>query len=283
LAELLREFDDVVNTSKTLPTQPATNDVFHHIQTSGPPISSKFRCLDEEKLRAAKLEFEQLEKDGVVRRSDSRWALPLHMVQKADGSWRPCGNYRRLNLVTQPDSYPLPNMLDFANDAAGKQDLFEEGVSSNPHASRRHLQNSHHNSIWPVQVYQYAVWSLHASNTFQHKMDRVKNKLAFCFAFQNDLEVESHTNQEHRQHLHTIFLHSREHGLVINAEKCIFCVPSIDFLGHRVTPLLQYISAAVDFPQPSTVKELQAFLGMLNFYRRFLPAIANILVCSQTL
>jgi hypothetical protein len=70
--------------------------------------------------------------------------------------------------------------------------------------------------------------------------------------------------------------------LVINAEKCIFGVPSIDFLGHRVdaagvTPLPQYVSAVVDFPQPSTVKELQAFLGMLNFYRRFLPAIADIL------
>ena len=54
-------------------------------------------------------------------------------------------------------------------------------------------------------------------------------------------------------------------------------MPSIDFLRHTVTPLLQYVSAVVDFPQPSTVKELQAFLGMLNFYRRFLPAIADIL------
>jgi hypothetical protein len=88
--------------------------------------------------------------------------------------------------------------------------------------------------------------------------------------------VTSHTDKEHRQHLYTIFLRLREHGLVING------VSSIDFLGQRVdaasvTPLPQYVSAVVDFPQPSTVKELQAFLGMLNFYRRFLPAIADIL------
>jgi hypothetical protein len=82
LAELLREFDDVVNTSKTLPPLSATKDVFHHIKTSGPPISFKICHLDEE-LRAAKLEFEQLEK---VCRSDSPWVSPLHMVQKADGS-----------------------------------------------------------------------------------------------------------------------------------------------------------------------------------------------------
>jgi hypothetical protein len=70
--------------------------------------------------------------------------------------------------------------------------------------------------------------------------------------------------------------------LVINAEKCVFGVSSIDFLGHRVdssgvTPLPQYVSAVVDFPRPSTVKELQAFLGMLNFYRRFLPSVADTL------
>jgi hypothetical protein len=121
-----------------------------------------------------------------------------------------------------------------------------------------------------------------ASNTFQRKMDRVKNKLSFCFAFQDDLEVASRTEKEPRQHLCTIFQRLQEHGLVINAEKCIFDVASIDFLGHRVdaagvTTLSQYVSAVVDFPQPSTVKELQAFLGMLNFYRRFLPAIANFL------
>jgi hypothetical protein len=97
LAALLREFDYVI-TFKTLPPLPAKNDVFHHIKTSVLPICSKFRHLDEENLRAAKLEFEQLEKDGVVHRSNSPWALPL---QKADGSWRTCSDFRRINLVTQ--------------------------------------------------------------------------------------------------------------------------------------------------------------------------------------
>jgi hypothetical protein len=118
LAALLREFEDVVNTSKTLPPLPATDDVFHHIKTSSLHISSKFCRLDEEKLRAAKLEFEQLKKDAVIHHLDSPWASPLHMVQKADGSWRPCGDFCCLSLVMQPNSYPLPNMLDFANVAA---------------------------------------------------------------------------------------------------------------------------------------------------------------------
>ena len=62
---------------------------------------------------------EQRGLEEIIRRSDSPWASPLHMVKKPDGSWRPCGDYRRLNLVTVPDSYPLPNMMDFQAKVAG--------------------------------------------------------------------------------------------------------------------------------------------------------------------
>jgi hypothetical protein len=114
---LLDEFPAVVCASKPLP--PVSHDVVHHIVTHGPPIASKFRKLDDEKLAAAKAEFKQLEEDDIIQRSTSPWSSPLHMVRKADGSWRPCGDFRRLNLVTEPDVYPLPNMLDFTAKAAG--------------------------------------------------------------------------------------------------------------------------------------------------------------------
>jgi hypothetical protein len=55
-----------------------------------------------------------MEAEGIVRWSTSPWSSPLNLVQKTDGSWRPCGDFRWLNLVTQVDSYPLPNMLDFS-------------------------------------------------------------------------------------------------------------------------------------------------------------------------
>ncbi len=117
LKAFLAEFEDVVCPSKVLP--PVGTDVEHHIKTSGPPIASRLCRLDAEKLVAAKAEFLQLEKDGIVWRSDSPWSSPLPMVRKADGSWRPCGDFLRLNMVTVADSYPLPNMLDFTSKAAG--------------------------------------------------------------------------------------------------------------------------------------------------------------------
>ena len=109
-------FQDVLNPKGDL--QRTSEDVAHHLQTRGPPIASKFRRLDSEKLAAAKKEFLALERAGIVRRSTSPWASPLHMVRKQDGMWQPCGDYRRLNSVTVPDKYPVPNMLDFAARAA---------------------------------------------------------------------------------------------------------------------------------------------------------------------
>jgi hypothetical protein len=53
-----------------------------------------------------------MEKQGIIRRSNSQWSSPLHMVCKADGSWRPCGDFRHLNLITRPDRYTCPNIGD---------------------------------------------------------------------------------------------------------------------------------------------------------------------------
>jgi hypothetical protein len=113
---LLQRFEGVVNPSKVLPQ--TCHRVEHHLETRGPPIASPFRWLDAAKL-AAKAEFAALERDGIIRRSSSPWASPLHMVKKPDGSWQCCGNYHRLNNVTVPDTYPLPNMVDVSSRVAG--------------------------------------------------------------------------------------------------------------------------------------------------------------------
>ncbi len=117
LAELLRHFDTVLNAEGRLP--PSTHGVEHHIVTAGRPVTAKFRRIDDSKLEAAKAEFASMEREGIVRRSASCWSSPLHMVLKSDGTWRPCGDYRLLNLATEADCYPLPNMTDLSSRVVG--------------------------------------------------------------------------------------------------------------------------------------------------------------------
>ena len=92
-----------------------THGVEHHIVTSGRPITAKFRRLDNNKLAAAREEFQRLEKEGIIHRSNSDWASPLHMVKK----WWPCGDYHRLNIISETDCYLLPNMADITSSLAG--------------------------------------------------------------------------------------------------------------------------------------------------------------------
>ena len=281
---LLEEFPEVVNASKRLPA--VDHDVVHHIVTSGPPISAKFRRLDGEKLAAAKAEFKQLQEDGIIQRSTSPWSSPLHMVRKQDGSWRPCGDFRRLNLVTEPDVYPLPNMLDFAAKAAGCTVFSKIDLRKGYHQIPVNPADVPKTAITtPFGLFEYKRLPFglrNAASTFQRHIDRAIEEVDAAFAFADDILVCSVDHAAHEVHLRQLLTALSRHSLVINALKCVWGVASIDFLGHRVSatgvqPLPSHVAAVQDFPRPENVKELQAFLGMVNFYRRFLPAIAKTL------
>jgi hypothetical protein len=81
----------------------------HHITTSGPPLHARARRLDGEKLAIAKAELAEMERLGIICRSDSPWASPLHIAPKPGGGWQPCGNFWLLNDFTVDDRYPLPH------------------------------------------------------------------------------------------------------------------------------------------------------------------------------
>ena len=122
-----------------------------------------------------------------------------------------------------------------------------------------------------------------AAQTFQRMMDRVTQGLENIFVYLVDILIASETASQHEADLRTLFHRLEQHNLIINRNKCVFGVNEIAFLGHRVnekgiTPLPEKVRAIRDFPKPRSVKSLQEFLGMLNYYHRFLPHIAAKLI-----
>jgi hypothetical protein len=116
-----------------------------------------------------------------------------------------------------------------------------------------------------------------AGMTFQCLMDRCLNGLPHIFVYLYDILIASPCMQSHKQHVAEVLNILQNNGLVINTAKCIFGVAAVDFLGHRVSstgikPLADRVVAIQAFPQPNTIKELQSFLGLVNFYRCFVPA-----------
>jgi hypothetical protein len=121
-----------------------------------------------------------------------------------------------------------------------------------------------------------------AGASFQRHMDHALKDLDATFAFVDDVLVCSVDHAAHQKHLRQLFEALQRHNLVLHAEKCVWGASSIDFLGHRVSaggvqPLPSHVAAVQEFPRPVTVRELQAFLGMVNFYRRFLPVVTKTL------
>ena len=282
--QLLLDFPAVTNLSKKLPT--VIHKVQHHIETVGRPVSAKYRRLDAEKLAAAKAEFQEMERQGIVRRSDSSWASPLHMVKKSDGTWRPCGDFRRLNVQTQPDRYTCPNIGDLTARLAGCKVFSKLDLRKGYHqVPVRPADIKKTAIITPFGLFEFLRMPFglrNAGQTFQRMMDNVLGGLECAFVYLDDVLVASSNHQEHTAHLKEVLSRLQRHGLVLNAEKCQLGVSELDYLGHHVTasgiqPIADRVATIKKFPQPKTVGQLQTYLGMVNFYRRFLPAAARVL------
>ena len=115
-----------------------------------------------------------------------------------------------------------------------------------------------------------------AEQAFQRLMDTVFQNINCVFVYLDDILIASSNAHQHIEDLHIVCGRLKQFGLTIRLEKCIFGVSKIDFQGHEICkngsiPQPGKVKPISDFPQPNTVKSLQGFLGMVNFYHRYIP------------
>lgn len=278
-ADLLQKY---IHITKSTPFKPKkSSDLEHHIITTGPPVTERYRKLFGDKAIAAKTEIQRLLDFEVIRPSSSAWASPIHLVKKKNGSYRLCGDYRKLNSVTVIDKYAPPLIQSLFLVTHGKQ------IFSTIDLDRAYNQIPVHDSdisktaiTTPWGLYEYLGMPFglkNATQTFQRYMDYIFRGLDYVFIYIDDILIMSENDAQHRDHLQQVLQRLSDNNLSININKCTFGKSTVNFLGYQISnggflPNPDRVEAILNFPSPTTVREMRRFLGMFNHYR---PCIKN--------
>ncbi len=286
LRALLREYADVFAvcdedlgyTDRVKHEIPVTDDV---------PVAQAYRRIPPNQFEEVREHITGLLKKGIIKESSSPYASPVVLVRKTDGSLRLCVDYRKLNSKTQRDAFPLPR-IDESLDALCHAQVFSTiDLASGYHQVAMHEKDQYKTAfVTPFGLYEYVRMPFGLCNapaTFQRLMQAVMGDLVFqmVLVYLDDLLVYSSTFEAHLSRLETVLCRLREAGLKIKVEKCHFLQAEVRFLGHQVSaqgvgPDPDKLSAVVQWPVPSTVKQLRSFLGFCSYYRRFIAGFSKV-------
>lgn len=242
----------------------------HVIVTKSPPIKQKYYRVSPVMQKHIDKELEEMLNEGIIEESNSPWASPIILVKKkAKDSYRFCVDYRKLNTVTERDSYPLPNVSDTLDKLKDARYLSSLDIKS-AYWQVPVAESSRPYTAFTVPnrgLFQFRrmPFGLHnAPATWQRLIDRVLGpKLEpFVFVYLDDVVIVTQTLEHHLVVLEEVFERLREANLTVSWEKCQFCRPEMKYLGYvvdrnglHVDP--DKVRAMLELPVPKTVSEVR--------------------------
>ena len=236
-------------------------------------------------------ELDKLEKQGVWKKVQySKWAAPIVTVLKdaknPGGAIRICGDYKiTVNAVAQLDNYPIPNTTEqLATLAGGKKfskiDLRQAYQQlALDDESKELLTVNTHKGLYQPERLQFGVHS--ATGIFQREIERILQDFPSVLVRIDDILMTGKTDEEHFWTLVWVLLVLEQAGFTVGPEKCEFFKKEVTFCGYRVSqdgvkPMEKNVKAVLEAPEPTNISELKSFLGMINYYQNYLPALATV-------
>ena len=232
-------------------------------------------------------ELDRLEASGVVKQVEySEWAAPIVPVPKKNGQFHICGDFKvTINQALDVDQHPLPKPEDlFASLAGGKTfsklDL-SQAYQQLPldEESTKFVAVNTHRELYCYTRLPFGVAS--APALFQKLMDTVLQGISHVICYIDDILVTGTNHKDHLCNLATVFERLRHHNFRLKPDKCKFLKDSVKFLGHTIDAdglhaMPGKVEAIVRAPEPRNIQELRSFLGLLNYYGKFVPNLSTL-------
>jgi len=233
-------------------------------------------------------QLQEMAKEGIIRQSNSPWCAPAVYVPKSNGEVRICVDFVQLNKLTKKDSYPVPRADGPQQKLAGKKifskiDLrsaYWQFPMSEESIEKTAFCPGPGYGLWEFTVMPYGLTG--ATQTCQRGLDEVLKNCKDCVDnYVDDCIIFSDTLDSHIDHLQRVLGQLQSAGFTLRGSKCCFGMSSathlgFDYSGDGIKPSAEKARAIVDWPLPTSQKEVRSFLGLANFYRRFIPQFSSI-------
>jgi len=261
-----------------------------------PTYQAQYRMAPAERL-AVKTQCDEYLKAGIISPSFSPNSAPIILVKKKDGGLRMCLIYKKLNLKMKTERFPIPRVDDILEQLAQNRYFSKIDLKSGFHQIPLAAESKQHTSFMtPDGAYEFNVAPFGLQNLpfdFSRKMAQAFMGIKCVTVFIDDICIFSQTILQHILDLEVVFDRLIETGLMINISKCDFITEKLIILGHiiehgQIKMDEGKIEAISKQSAPLNVKQVQQFLGICNYYRKFVKNYAEMarpmvkLLCKDT-